>query len=202
MIRLFVGADAREWIGLNVFCSSVWRRSSRPVSITPAGEMRKSDGSNAFTVSRFLIPQLCDYQGWAIFADGSDMLCLTDIAKLWDMRSSCAVQVVQHDYKTRYFMKYLGSPNEDYERKNWSSLMLMFCGHYAWRRLPDDPKALHRFSWLKDNEIGALPKSWNYLVGEENQQGPADIAHYTIGLPVWSPYDHWEYADEWHAERL
>ena len=201
-IRLYVGMDAREWVGLNVFCSSVWRRASAPVQITPIGALMRSDGSNAFTSSRFLIPMLCNYSGWAIYADGSDMLCLADIAELWGMRDQRAVKVVKHDYRTRHPRKYLGEPNEDYPRKNWSSLMLMFCGHYGWRHAPvNDTQAMHRLSWFKDEDIGDLPKQWNYLVGEGNQAGPPKIVHYTIGLPLWEPYDRWDYAQQWRAER-
>jgi len=201
-IRLFVGMDPREWVGLSVFCSSVWRHASRPVQITPiAGP--PSGGSNAFTMSRFIVPQLCQYKGWAIYADGSDMLCRADIAELYDQSVADirAVHVVKHDYKTRFPKKYFGADNPDYTRKNWSSLMLMFCGHYAWRNIPEDPQALHRLSWIPDHQIGDLPPQWNYLVGEENQTGPAKIAHFTVGLPVWHPYSDCEYSDDWRSER-
>jgi hypothetical protein len=33
-------------------------------------------------LSRFLVPWLCNFKGHAIFADGSDMICLADIAEL------------------------------------------------------------------------------------------------------------------------
>lgn len=203
MIRLFVGQDKREWVGLNVFCSSVWSRASEPVSITPIGELVKTDGTNAFTLSRYTIPEMCDYKGWAIFADGSDMLCLADIVELWDLRDMMkAVQVVKRDYQTKHPTKYLGQPNKDYPRKNWSSLMLINCAHFGWRRLKGlTSTELHRFSFLQDDEIGDLPKEWNYLIGEEKSDTPAKIAHFTIGLPMWGQYADWEYADEWRKER-
>ncbi|SRR5258706_3749759 len=100
MIRLFTGFDKRESIGHAVFCHSVLKRSSEPVSIIPIGEnVSRTDGTNAFTLSRFKIPELCSYSGWAIWMDGSDMLCLSDLKDLWEMRDeSKAIQVVQHDY--------------------------------------------------------------------------------------------------------
>jgi len=205
MIQLFVGIDPRESIGLHIFNHSVWSRSSVPVSITPIHGF--TDGTNAFTLARFLIPHYMGYSGFAIFADGSDMLCMADIAELWGMRNPyCAVQVVKHEYKTRWPKKYLGQPNLDYERKNWSSLMLINCAHFAWRNriTPENigemsGSTLHRFEFLKDEYIGALPKQWNYLCMEPNQEGPAKISHYTVGLPVW--YSDSEYAKEWNAEK-
>ncbi len=204
MIPLFVGIDAREAIGLNVFTHSVWSRASQPVSITPVSG--PTDGTNAFTLARFLVPQMMGYKGFAIFADGSDMLCLTDIAELWALCDPFkAVQVVKHDYQTNFPVKYLGQPNLSYARKNWSSLMLINCNHFAWRRMDAEAvkslggQVLHRFEFIKDEFIGDLPPEWNYLCDEPNQTGPAKIAHLTVGLPVW--YPDCEYADEWRKER-
>lgn len=205
MIPLFVGQDAREAIGLSVFCHSVWSRTSQPVSITPISAT--TDGTNAFTLARFLIPHYMGYQGFAIWADGSDMLCLADIAHLWDLRNPYyAVQVVKHDYETNWPVKYLGQKNLNYPRKNWSSLMLINCNHFHWRNkvTPENihelsSSVLPRFEFIKDEFIGALPARWNYLCNEPNQQGPAKIAHYTVGLPVW--YSNGEYADEWRMEQ-
>lgn len=166
-----------------------------------------SDGSNAFIYSRFLIPSLEDYAGWAIFVDG-DMVCRDDIAKLWALRDDAyAVQVVQHDYRTKAQRKYIGTPleakNEDYPRKNWSSVILWNCAHPANRILTPDfvmnqpGSFLHRFSWLEDDDIGALPATWNWLVGEYE---PADcaLAHYTLGVPGIKHYHRCDKAADWH----
>ena len=205
IIPIFCGSDPREAIGLHVFTSSVWRHASVPVSITPIGHKALSDGTNAFTLSRFLVPFLCAYKGWAIWMDGSDMLCRADIAELWAMRDIFkAVQVVKHDYQTRFPVKYLGQKNYDYPRKNWSSVMLINCAHYGWRNIRPDTigemsgTELHRFAGIKDEHIGALPPEWNVIVGEPNQAREAKIAHMSIGLPVW--YPDVEYAAEWLDE--
>lgn len=211
MIRLFTGFDRRESIGHAVFCHSVLKRASQPVSIIPVGEnVSKTDGTNAFTLSRFKIPELCSYSGWAIWMDGSDMLCMADLAELWEMRDeSKAIQVVQHNYKPTQRLKYLGTDmqaeNKPYPRKNWSSVMLINASHKANLGMTLDGlggEYYHRFGWLKDEEIGELPKEWNYLVSEPNQcsEIQAKIAHATNG-GWWLPhYSNEAFGTLWRAE--
>jgi hypothetical protein len=170
-------------------------------------EETHTDGSNAFIYSRFLVPHLMGYEGWAIFADG-DMLVRDDITKLWNMRDEqCAVQVVQHDYKTRHPLKYRGTSmetiNASYPRKNWSSVILWNCGHPSNRLLTpryvmDATGAkLHRFEHLTDDEIGALPAEWNHLVNEQAADPGAKLAHYTLGVPDIAHYRDCEHGAEW-----
>jgi hypothetical protein len=92
MINLYAGFDPREEVGFHCFTSSVIERTSIPVSITPLhapmlGALLPA-GSNAFTLTRFLVPWLQGYKGYAIFADGSDMLCQADLAELWACRTT------------------------------------------------------------------------------------------------------------------
>jgi lipopolysaccharide biosynthesis glycosyltransferase len=203
-IRLFVGRDTRETVAFHVFVESVLSRTTARVSITPvSGDQR--DGSNCFIYQRFLVPWMCGFNGWAIFADG-DMLCRGDIAELWGLRDpTCDVLVVKHEYSTRHPVKYLGQANDNYPRKNWSSLMLMNCGNYPWRKLTPDyvakssGKHLHRFEFLKDERIGDLPREWNHLVGEQEPLD-AKIAHFTVGTPCWAQYKDWPFAREWVKE--
>ena len=212
MIRLFVGFDQREAVAYHVFCQSVLEKCSDVVSFTPLvlGALpgyveTHKDGSNTFIYSRFLTPFLCNFEGWAIFADG-DMVCRADIAGLWALRDPAkAVQVVQHDYKTKAALKYLGNKNQDYPRKNWSSLMLWNCSHAKHRVLtPEHLMAqtgayLHRFSWLADDDIGALPTEWNWLTTEYPDNYDAKLLHFTLGTPCFSDYRQAAMAGEWHG---
>jgi lipopolysaccharide biosynthesis glycosyltransferase len=217
VIDLFVGYDEREALAYHVFCQSVLERASVPVAFHPVAlhllkgyEETHGDGSNQFIYTRFLVPALMDFGGWALFADG-DMVCTRDIAELWALRDSrYAVQVVQHaDYKTAHPMKYVGTAletvNASYARKNWSSVILWNCSHPSNRVLTPSyvqkgtGDKLHRFSWLKDEEIGALPAEWNVLIGE--QQGNPAIAHYTLGVPEFAHYRDCDHADLWHSTK-
>lgn len=204
MIRLFTGWDAREAVGFSSFIQSVLANTTSRISITPL-HSQQFDGSNAFTYARYTAPMLCNYEGWAIFADGCDMICRADLAELWALCDPrYAVQVVQHDYVSNAPRKYMGtameSPNVHYPRKNWSSLMLMNCAHPSMRQIPTDhPKTIHQFPWLKDEEIGALPVEWNWLCDEYGANHDAKICHWTQGIPGFAWYKQSPMANVWHA---
>ncbi len=216
MIPIFIGYDPREAVAFHVCCNSIIRHSSHPVSINPLAlnilkdyKETHTDGSNHFIYSRFLVPHLMHYKGWAIFMDG-DMLLRDDINKLWNLRDeSKAVQVVKHDYKTRQTEKYLGSKNEDYPRKNWSSVILWNCGHPANASVTPEfiqsatGAQVHRFTWLDDSLIGELPKEWNWLDIEYDVNPDAKLIHYTLGTPCFHEFaDKGSFSNEWHREQI
>ena len=167
-----------------------------------------TDGSNHFIYSRFLVPHLMNYQGWALFIDG-DMILRDDIDNLWNLRDeSKAVMVVKHDYKTRMPVKYLGAKNEDYPRKNWSSVILWNCGHPANKTVTPEfiqkstGAQLHRFTWLADELVGELPVEWNWLPDEFGENANAKLLHYTLGTPSFHEFATTPMGNEWHRERI
>jgi lipopolysaccharide biosynthesis glycosyltransferase len=209
-INVVVGFDQKEAIAFHTFTQSVIEKSSLPVTFTPLAvntlkdyKEEHTDGSNAFIYSRFLTPYLNDFKGWAIFADG-DMICKADIKELWDLRDeSKALLVVKHNYKTKASQKYLGNINENYPRKNWSSVVLWNCSHPSHKILTPDfiakqtGKYLHRFSWLNDNDIGELPMEWNWLAIEYPINIKAKLIHFTLGTPCFMNYRNTEMANYW-----
>lgn len=215
MIRIFIGYDPREAVAYHVCANSIIRHASEPVAITPLAlntlsgyTERHTDGSNEFIYSRFLVPHLATHTGWAIFIDG-DMLLRADVAELWALRDeSKAVLCVHHDYRTRAADKYLGAKNQDYPRKNWSSVVLWNCGHPANRvlvpRYVEEATGaqLHRFTWLADELIGELPKEWNWLPDEFGPNPDAKLLHWTLGTPCFHEYATAPMAEEWHREKL
>lgn len=215
MIPIFIGYDPREAVAFHVCVNSIIRHSTQPVSIIPLSlnllqgyKEQHTDGSNHFIYSRFLVPYLMNYKGWAIFIDG-DMLLRKDISELYNQKNdNYAVKVVKHDYKTRMPIKYLGSKNEDYPKKNWSSVILWNCEHPANRMLTPDliekqtGSYLHRFSWLEENKVGELSKEWNWLPDEYGENKDANLLHYTLGTPCFHDFATTPMADEWHRERI
>lgn len=209
-VRIFIGYDPREAVAYHACCQSIIDTSSVPVSFHPLAltllrgyKETHKDGSNEFIYSRFLVPYLCDFNGWAMFLDG-DMIVNRDIADLWALRNPwAAVQVVKHSYKTKHATKYLGAKNEDYPCKNWSSVMLWNCGHYANRKLTQGfvegstGAELHRFTWLPENRVGALPPTWNHLVSEYDKDDYAALYHYTVGTPCFMEFAKCDNSDKW-----
>lgn len=214
-IPIFIGYDPREAIAYHVCANSIIRNSSVPVSITPLAlnnfkdyNETHTDGSNQFIYSRFLVPYLMNYNGWAIFMDG-DMIVRGDIAELWALRNlNCDVMVVKHDYKTKMKEKYLGAKNEDYPRKNWSSVMMLNCGNFPTRKLTPEyiqkstGAHLHRFEWADDSRIGELPIEWNWLPDEFGPNPDAKLLHYTLGTPSFHEFATTPMGNEWHRERI
>lgn len=224
-LDVFIGYDPREAVAYHVCSNSIIRHATKPVVIHPlalknlsgyaenhntASGLTTYEPTNQFIFSRFLVPSLMGFKGWAVFVDG-DMILRDDISKLFDLSDSTkAIQVVKHDYKTKSATKYLNQPNGDYPRKNWSSVMLWNCGHFSHRHLTQENVAkatgsyLHRFEWIPDDKIGELPKEWNWLPDEYGANKDAKLIHPTLGTPCFlePEYSMGPMSEEWHRERM
>lgn len=224
---IYIGADPREEDALDVCLRSMLRAGDGGAHIAPlvlndlitAGwysrPTSRRDGhlwddisgapmSTEFAISRFLVPALA-CEGWALFMD-CDVLIRGDLAALFALADpSFAIQVVQHDHRPSEAVKMDGQAQLAYPRKNWSSVVLWNVEHPANRRLTPamvnslPGRDLHRFCWLRDDEIGALPGRWNHLVGVDAPDPDAQIAHFTLGVPSMAGYEDCEFADEWRA---
>ena len=209
-LKVFIGYDEREAVVYHTCVQSIINNTKSPVAIHPLNlEMfdcykeKHTDGSNAFIYSRFLVPYLSNFKGKSVFLDG-DMIINDDLNNLFnEYDDKYAVQVVKHDYKTNYPIKYLGNKNEDYPKKNWSSVILFNCEHKSNKVLTpsfierSSGSYLHRFSWLKDNEVGSLPKKWNHLVLEYPEEPKSSLLHFTIGAPCFQDYNRGQEAALW-----
>ena len=211
MINIFIGYDSKEKVAYNVLSHSIIQNSTKPVAITPIAlnnlkddfvRERNALSSTEFSFSRFMIPHLMNYQGWALFMD-CDMLMFEDISKLWRMRDdSKAIQVCKHDYTPKESKKFLGQVQTKYEKKNWSSFMLMNCKKCTTLTPDYVNKAsgleLHQFKWLEgDHLIGDLPLEWNWLVGEYEHKDDVYNVHYTKGGPWFEDYAKCDYSQDW-----
>ena len=211
MINIFIGYDSKEKVAYNVLSHSIIQNSTKPVAITPIAlnhlkddfvRERNALSSTEFSFSRFMIPHLMNYQGWALFMD-CDMLMFEDVSELWRMRDdSKAIQVCKHDYVPKEKTKFLGQTQTAYPKKNWSSFMLMNCKKCS-SLTPDyvnraSGLELHQFKWLEgDHLIGDLPLEWNWLVGEYEHKDDIKNVHYTKGGPWFEEYARCDYSQDW-----
>lgn len=217
--RIYIGWDSREDIAYQVARQSILDHATMPVEIIPLKQKQlRKDGvywrsidklaSTEFTFTRFLVPTLNEYTGWALFID-CDFVAVEDVKKLFDQRDDrYALMCAQHDYTPKEGTKMDGQQQHMYPRKNWSSMMLINCGHPSNKSLTKElvnnenitGAYLHRFSWLKDNEIGKLSHEWNWLVGwyKEPEDGHPKFLHYTEGGPWFKEYETCEYNHEYY----
>jgi lipopolysaccharide biosynthesis glycosyltransferase len=217
-MKVFVGYDTREDIAYQV-CKHSIESKSELADVRPLKQQELRDAgwytrpidklaSTEFTFTRFLIPELTNFKGWALFMD-CDMILTTDIKELFDQADpKYAVMCVQHDYTPKEGTKMDGQKQTIYPRKNWSSVMLFNCAHPSNAALTMDfvnnPEIngayLHRFSWLKDEEIGELDHTWNYLVGVYDDIDKPNLIHYTEGGPWFENYRDCEFNELWKQE--
>lgn len=227
-IVAYIGFDSREKIAYDVCKHSIEYNTHKHPKIIPLihGELRKQgffkrpwlteaktgnridmiDGrpfSTEFSHTRFLVPALMKYKGWALFCD-SDMIFRDDIKDLFALCDDrYAVMCVKHNYKPTNSTKMDGQVQTQYYRKNWSSFFLINCGHPLNKQItPDvvntqDGSWLHQFAWLPDLYIGALPDKYNWIEGSSRGMESPSVVHYTNGGPWFNGYKDVLYADEW-----
>ena len=216
-MKVYVGWDSREDIAYQVCEHSIKRRDpSAEVIPLKQNEMREQGiytrevdklATTQFTFTRFFVPYLNDYKGWAVFCDCDFLWKIPSHMLTKYMDPSKAVVCVKHDYTPKETTKMDGQVQTVYPRKNWSSVVLWNCEHPSNKpittKLVNDPdttgKYLHRFSWLKDEEIGKISHEWNWLVGwyNEPKDGYPKAIHYTEGGPWFPEYRFCDYHDVW-----
>ena len=222
MNKIYIGWDSREDIAYQVCEHSIRRRAGNPVKIISLKQsalrqhghyFREPDklASTEFTFTRFLVPYLAGYKGWALFID-CDMICLEDINTLFDQADDqYAVMVAKHNYNPPEGTKMDGQLQLPYPRKNWSSVMLINCAHpKVVKNLTrqnvniQSGKHLHRFQWCEDNDIGEISHEWNWLVGHytEPADGKPKMLHLTEGGPWFEHMRNCEYSDIWKKELI
>ena len=228
-LTIYVGYDQREREAYEVCRASLLRHTRNPLHIVKldqaalkhagwyrrqwyrSGDDRIDLGdqrpfSTDFAFTRFMVPALNLYQGWALFCD-CDFLFTADISEVFRLADErYAVMCVKHEHETQEGIKMDGVSQGAYHRKNWSSFCLWNCEHpsnslltgYMVNEFPG--RALHAFQWLRDDEIGHLPKRWNWLAGVNEPLGikPSGI-HFTLGVPSMPGCQDTPYAELWRA---
>ena len=219
-INFFIGYDSKEDIAYRVCKNSLISHStiSLKVNSLKIDELvakkfykREKDplASTEFTYTRFLVPVLMNYKGWAVFCD-CDFLFLEDIALLFkNLDKNKAIYCVKHNYTPKEKHKMDGKKQTIYPRKNWSSFIVFNCGHPSNKKLTIDlvnsetGSYLHQFKWLEDNEIGSLDERWNWLEGwssSDENLSPFAI-HFTRGGPWFDDWKNVDYSSDWLIAR-
>ena len=198
-LKIFIGYDSREKIAFHVLSQSIIANSTIPVTITPINlknikhfynRPKTKKHSTEFSISRFLTPYLSNYKGYSLFLD-CDFVMLGDVAKLFKFilkNKKKVLWCVKHKYYVpKDKIKFLREKQLPYAKKNWSSFMVFNNAKCKILTPKLVSKAhglyLHQFKWTKERLIGALPKNWNILVGEQKFPKKINALHYTLGGP-------------------
>lgn len=226
--KIFMGWDSREKIAYEVCKHSIERQTSSPHKIIPLyhKELRRQgffqrpweteamtgntrdliDGrpfSTEFSHTRFLVPELMKFKGWALFID-CDMIFRCNIKEIFALADDqYAAMCVKHRQNVHSSEKMDGSVQQAYYRKNWSSFILWNCGHPSNRGLTKDIVNtatggwLHGLSWLQDHEIGSLPDYYNWIEGSSRGDLHPRVIHYTEGGPWFDGHKDVAFSEEW-----
>lgn len=229
MLTVMIGWDDREKVAYEVCKHSIEKHTRADVEIIPLyhKELRRQgffkrpwltqaddgnridliDGkpfSTEFSHTRFLIPELMGYKGWALFLD-CDMLFRCDVKEIFSLcDDKYAVMCVKHRHNVKTGLKMDGSIQQPYPRKNWSSFMLINCSHPSNKKLTKEIVNtanggwLHGLTWLKDNEIGDLPNDLNWIAGSSPGNVEPRVIHYSAGGPWMEDYEDCAFADIWY----
>jgi lipopolysaccharide biosynthesis glycosyltransferase len=187
-LPIYIGFDPRQFVSYTTLHSSILAHAKKPIAVTPLVLETlpiTRAGLTPFTYSRFLVPWLQGFQGWALFMD-SDVLVLGDVAELFANAND------------KYALMVVKNP----KRFEWASVILYNCAHPANRVLTpdfvqDEKNSLFKFEWLGEDQVGSLPREWNHLVGYDAERSDAKLIHYTMGVPAYPETMMCEYAKPW-----
>lgn len=125
-VRVFVACTPSEWLPMRVLEFSIKETTSLPVELSaiysfnrpiPIPQALTNRARTPFSFQRFLIPELCNHAGKAIYLD-ADMQVFQDISELWNYDFiDCDLQTVQDAQKGR---------------RGQFSVMLLDCETLAW----------------------------------------------------------------------
>lgn len=187
VLRVYIGYDPRQSIAYNVLQHSISIRSKKPCAITPLVIETlpiKKEGLTPFTYSRFLVPWLTGFKGWALFLD-ADILVLDDVGKLFALADD----------------KYAAMVSKNPLKFEWASVILYNCAHPANAILTPEyieyQKTTTWLDWLPEELVGDLPREWNHLVGYDAPRDDAKLVHFTQGIPCHPEVAGCEYSEAW-----
>lgn len=195
------------WIGFNIHYPNVYEKCKKSLTRYDIKTNKillyvEENTTNNFSRTRFLTP-LLDYSDnkWVAFCD-DDFLFLKNPMELTKfLNDDKAIYLCKHEYKPKTSIKMDNKINNNYYRKNWSSFMIFNKDKFnltMHQILKMNLIDLHQFTWINtDEDIGSLPLSWNWLVGEYDYDDSVSALHFTLGGPWYKTYTKTEYDNIW-----
>lgn len=195
-VRLFIGSGDQSLLERKVLIYSIRKHTKRDLDIyvfngtnnslerfgnspTPAllSSQLKSQNLTEFSLYRYLIPELCAFQGGAIYLD-SDMLCLADIGSLFDSSLDDCDFLAKREYTDEQGEKMwrLSALLIDCNRTRFDLIRIfdeIDRGLYTYTEFSQMGK---KFLALNPYRIGELDPRWNDF---DRCQADTKLIHYT-----------------------
>lgn len=179
-IRVFIASTPAEWLPARVLEFSIRETTQSTVVVAQLHTFNRSIRTPAelknrprtpFSFQRFLIPELCDQRGQAIYLD-ADMQVFRDISELWSFpMQGCDLQTVAEGGRGR---------------RGQFSVMLLDCAALGWD-IDAIVASLDRGELIYEQlmyemrvarRVGRdIPPEWNSL--EHYEAGRTALVHYT-----------------------
>lgn len=179
-VRVFVAATAAEWLPMRVLEYSIKENTSLPLELSaiyshqrqiPQPKGLANRARTPFSFQRFLIPELCQFKGLAIYMD-ADMQVFKDIGGLWNQ-----------PFSDNHLLTVASGTQG---RRSQFSVMLLDCERLNWKIediIADLDKGSLEYQTLMfemsvAKKIGySIPVVWNSL--EQYRAGETALLHYT-----------------------
>jgi hypothetical protein len=179
-VRVFVAATPAEWLPMKVLEFSIHETTHLPVHLSaiythhrpiPIPKDPANRAKTPFSFQRFLIPELCNFKGKAIYLD-ADMQVFQNIESLWNRPFQGSV------------LQTVGSAAG--VRRSQFSVMVMDCEKLGWNmenivdQLNDGSLTYQQLMYemkLASEISYSIPEQWNSL--EHFADGETCLLHYT-----------------------
>jgi lipopolysaccharide biosynthesis glycosyltransferase len=213
VIRIFVGTDRSQFLAVSVLEHSIKRYTKAPIEVyamldLPIRQPKdpREHQRTGFSFSRFCIPQLCGYQGKALYMD-ADMLVRKDISELWQMSFDGAKIIIQEDLN-KIQSNTEGKSGAPKKRIKQCAVMLIDCEKANWNiesivdgidaRKYNYDELFYHLCILSETEIKfGIPFRWNSL--EHFDSTTANIHYTDVYTQPWSsPFN--KNAEPWFQE--
>lgn len=175
-MRIFVGSEPKQWLASEVLRYSIARRTKADFNFQELKYLPiklELPVFTGFAFYRYAIPELCNYQGKAIYID-ADIVLVSDILDLWNLTGKPALARSMHP----------GEPTAG----RYTSVMLLDCTRLThwkfgeWVEKINQDHALYGKTMqalpggLGTLDFGDLPAEYNHL---DHFDGATKILHYS-----------------------
>ena len=172
MVRVIIGTEDNQLIPQKVLEYSIRKHTRSPVEVRAVKQSQTRVGGTNFGFVRFLVPQLCGYEGRAIYLD-ADQLVFTDIEELFRSLDGWHSVALVQDPEGSFGDKQVVKDNQ-------SSVMVLDCEKLtSWdprtlfervvpnRAEPGPGQIRYRefmmLKWMDRAELQPLDSRWNHF---------------------------------------